>query len=66
MSKVIRDNQVRAELLPTIPDDRLAMIVRILDEKADREFVAFNGWESNYWHDPEVQSFLDRFPDPAP
>jgi hypothetical protein len=48
-----------------MPDDRLAMIVKFLDQSADREFVAFNGWKSNDWQDPEVRSFLDRFPDPV-
>jgi hypothetical protein len=52
-------------LLPPMPDDRLAMIVKFLDQSADREFVAFNGWKSNDWQDPEVRSFLDRFPDPV-
>jgi hypothetical protein len=66
LSRVIRDTQVRGALLPPIPDDRLARIVKILDKKAGSEFVAFNGWESNDWQDPEVRSFLDRFPDPEP
>jgi hypothetical protein len=52
--------------MPRNPGGSLgAMIVKILDEKAGREFVAFNGWDTNHWQDDEVRSFLGRFPDPV-
>jgi hypothetical protein len=65
LSKIVRDDRVREALLPQMPDNRLASIVKFLDQQAGREFVAFNGWDSNYWQDPEVRSFLGRFPDPV-
>lgn len=48
LSKVIRERRVREALLPPMPDDRLAMIVKTLDEGAGREFVMFNGWATNH------------------
>jgi len=63
LSKILRDNLVRNALLPSMTDDKFAKIVKILDEKAGHEFIAFNGWDSDYWQDPEVRSFLGRFPD---
>lgn len=65
LSKILRDERLREALLPQISDDRLAMIVKFLDEGAGREFVAFNGWDTNDWRDPVVRSLLDRFPDPV-
>ncbi len=65
LSEIVRDDRARGTLLPDMPDDKLAAIVKDLDEKAEREFVMFNGWDGNYWHDPAIRSFLDRFPDPV-
>jgi hypothetical protein len=66
LSRVIEDSQAREVLLPQMPDDRFAMIVKVLDQNAGREFMAFNGWDTNYWQDPRVRAFLDRYPDPVP
>jgi hypothetical protein len=66
LSKMVRDSHVREALLPQMSDDRFAVIVEELDDKAARSFVAFNGWDSNHWQDPEVRSFLGRFSNPAP
>ncbi len=65
LAEILRDDRVRGALLPQMPDDRLAMLVKFLDQMAGREFVAFNGWATDYWHDPVARSFLDRFPDPV-
>ncbi len=65
LSKILDDDQVREALLPRITDGKLAMIVKIMDEMAGRQFVAFNGWRANDWRDPNVRSFLARFPDPV-
>ena len=65
LGKILRDDRVREALLPQMPDDRLAMIVKFLDQMAGREFVAFNGWATDYWQDPVVRSFLGRFPEPV-
>lgn len=63
LSKILRDNRLREVLLSQIPDTRLATIIKALDERADRQFVAFNGWEADSWRDPEVRSFLGQSPD---
>jgi hypothetical protein len=52
LSKIIEDNQAREALLPPMPDDRLARIVKTLDEKTEREFVAFNGWDATTGRTP--------------
>ncbi len=62
----MREDWVREALLPQISDERLATIVKILDARAGREFVMFNGWGTDHWRDPDIRSFLDKFPDPVP
>ncbi len=66
LSEVIRDDRVREALLPQMSDERLATIVKILGERAGREFVMFDGWDTNSWQDLQVRAFLGRFPDPVP
>lgn len=66
LAEILRDDRVREALLPQMPDDRLVMIVKLLDQMAGREFVAFNAWATDYWHDPAIRTFLKRFPDPVP
>jgi hypothetical protein len=65
LSEVIRNGRVRQALLPQMSDERFATIVRILDESAGRTFMMFDGWDSNSWQDPEVRTFLERFPHPV-
>jgi hypothetical protein len=60
---VIKDKRAREVLLPKLPDERLANIVKILDEQAGREFVMFDGWDSDSWQDSKIRSFLNQFPD---
>jgi hypothetical protein len=62
---VIKDKGVREALLPPLPDERLADIVKILDRNADSVGGLLNGWNLNDWRDPEIEAFLERYPDPV-
>lgn len=62
---VLRDGEARRALLPEMPDERLAGIIKHLDKTAAREFRAFDGWDEDSWRDVRIRDFLNRHPDPT-
>ena len=61
---VIKQKRAREVLLPQLPDERLADIVKILDRIAASVSGLF-GWHLNDWRDPDIEAFLKRYPDPV-
>ncbi len=58
ISLVLRDEAARRALLPEMPDERLAGIVKHLDTAAAQEFWAFNGWDANSWQDGNIRAMI--------
>jgi hypothetical protein len=62
---VIKDEKARDALLPQLSDDELASTIKILDQNADSVSGLLNGWNLNDWRNPNIEVFLDQYPDPV-
>ena len=63
ISRVIKDEQAQKALLPQLSEHRLANIIRVLDDKADKASGVLTGWTQGSWQDREIETFLTQHSD---
>jgi hypothetical protein len=56
--RLIEDPAVRAPFGDGMTDDRLAMILRALDDLTGKVYFSFSGWDSGQWDDQVIVDFL--------
>lgn len=55
-------NGLARQAVPEIDDDRLAEILRALDDVTAQAFFDFSGWSRNQWEDKRIIDFLKHHP----